>query len=1042
MGLLSLLFGRKRHSPGRGNSDTLLAPRKLAGGFEPIESRRLMTADPIRVGAVFVEQDTGSDVTPDRFEISFVGGAPDSLLRRLVISGDQDGNGFDEDDVFFDSVTDANSLGALQAFPPMFHADLSDDVGQVTFTAIDGSTDWVLNFTDFDAGERIVLTIDVDEAEFYDPNETDWNVINSGFDTITSGVEFQGSILSATFNAPHYHEISGDGLFWNEYDDRFSGTGLNLPSDGHSGSVNRTTGAVATLQQQPLPITIAGTVFKDPNLNNRQDSGEIGLAGVQVTLLRLEGTTYVSTSQSRTTDAQGGYRFEGSYLTPGTYRIVETQPSAPYFSVGATAGRVNGATRGAVESTDVITGIALNGGENSTGNDFSEALPGSISGYVFVDANDNGARDAGEAGIGGVTIQLLDAGGNQTGRTAITSTDAATLGYYVFNDVRPGNWGLSEIQPAAYDDGKDQAGSAGGTVLAQPGDRITGANLASEMNAVNYNFGELIPPGSLSGFVHSDPDLDCVFDTGEAPLAGVVIELLNAQGQLVRTTTTDANGRYVFDDLAPGVYAVREIQPSGFFHGGQTVGSGSGTVLGNDHLGAIQVQSRVDLVNYNFCEIPPSSLSGYAFVDANDNQVRDAGEAGIGGVTIRLLDSAGNPTGQTLVTSSDPANLGFYRFDNLLPGTYGIREDHPGAYDDGKDQVGSAGGTALAQPGDQISGATIQPGVGAVNYNFGELIPPGSISGFVHSDPDQDCVFDNGEAPIAGVTIELLNSENQVVRTTTTDAAGRYHFDLVPPGIYAVRQPAQPAGFFHGGQVVGSGSGTIAGDDHISGIQIQSRVHLVNYNFCETPPAEISGFVYIDANNSGARDAGELGIGGVTIRLSDENGNPVGVPITTSGDPANRGFYRFAGLRPGKYSIREDQPAAYDDGLDQIGDAGGSADPPPGDRLAGAMLAPGQVATNYNFGERIPPGSLGGRVFSDLDSDCTFDQGETPLFGVTIELLDTQGQVIRTTTTDNNGRYEFAGLAPGIYAVRERQPSGFFHGGQTVGAGGGIDRRR
>src|SRR5262249_57588914 len=41
---------------------------------------------------------------------------------------------------------------------------------------------------------------------------------------------------------------------------------------------------------------------------------------------------------------------------------------------------------------------------------------------------------------------------------------------------------------------------------------------------------------------------------------------------------------------------------------------------------------------------PPSSLSGYVYFDANQNGVLDAGEAGIGGVWIRLtgLDDQGH----------------------------------------------------------------------------------------------------------------------------------------------------------------------------------------------------------------------------------------------------------------------------------------------------------------------------------------------------------------------------------------------------------------
>ena len=59
----------------------------------------------------------------------------------------------------------------------------------------------------------------------------------------------------------------------------------------------------------------------------------------------------------------------------------------------------------------------------------------------------------------------------------------------------------------------------------------------------------------------------------------------------------------------------------------------------------------------------PSSLSGYVYVDANNNGVFDAGETPIGGVQLTLLDANGNPTGLTAVTDAS----GFYHFDNLCP---------------------------------------------------------------------------------------------------------------------------------------------------------------------------------------------------------------------------------------------------------------------------------------------------------------------------------------------------------------------------------------
>jgi hypothetical protein len=95
-----------------------------------------------------------------------------------------------------------------------------------------------------------------------------------------------------------------------------------------------TAGAIFPLTQVPLPISLSGTVFVDANLNNNQDPGDAGIAGVQLALREFNGANYTTVTTTMT-DALGDYRFDG--VLPGTYEIVETQPDG-YFSVRA-AGR-------------------------------------------------------------------------------------------------------------------------------------------------------------------------------------------------------------------------------------------------------------------------------------------------------------------------------------------------------------------------------------------------------------------------------------------------------------------------------------------------------------------------------------------------------------------------------------------------------------------------------------------------------------------------------------------------------------------------------
>ena len=82
----------------------------------------------------------------------------------------------------------------------------------------------------------------------------------------------------------------------------------------------------------------------------------------------------------------------------------------------------------------MIDSIALASGQSGLNYDFGELLPASVSGYVYVDANDNGAFDPGETPIAGVTVTLLNASGQSTGETATTDSS----GYYQFNNLTPG----------------------------------------------------------------------------------------------------------------------------------------------------------------------------------------------------------------------------------------------------------------------------------------------------------------------------------------------------------------------------------------------------------------------------------------------------------------------------------------------------------------------------------------------------------------------------------------------------------------------------
>ena len=116
---------------------------------------------------------------------------------------------------------------------------------------------------------------------------------------------------------------------------------------------------------------------------------------------------------------------------------------------------------------------------------------GSLSGFVWVDFNDDGMVDFNEKTIAGVKIRLIRVEGDEAMLVQEVVTDEQ--GLYEFLGLQPGDYVIQEVQPSAYLDGQESLGTLGGLVS---NDRFSLTLLAGE-NGQNYNFGEL--PKSTCG---------------------------------------------------------------------------------------------------------------------------------------------------------------------------------------------------------------------------------------------------------------------------------------------------------------------------------------------------------------------------------------------------------------------------------------------------------------------------------------------------------------------------------------------------------------
>ena len=445
------------------------------------------------------------------------------------------------------------------------------------------------------------------------------------------------------------------------------------------------------------------------------------------------------------------------------------------------------------------------------------------------------------------------------------------------------------------------------------------------------------PNYSVGNIVFSDINDDGNIDVGEPGIAGVTLYLysVGADGiigggddQLVDTTVTGSDGRYVLNTGTPGNYYV-EISSSDFSNGNVLDGyslqddgvanannnvdenvdhnllfsSGkyrTGLITLSDDDEPLNEIANVSLVDENenmtidLGLFPPIySIGNRVWIDENHNGIQDSGEANVDGtvypIEIKVFKEGQDPNwGDLPVGSTFIDANGNWSIGSLIEGNYFVHislpNDLAASYSPDGDPLVNGDDSDFAQGySDRTNIFTLNEDSSKIDFGVQGVYGVGS---HVFYDLNKNGILDDSpslsEGFLNGVTVILYGPDGDEIDRTVTTNGGQYKFtNLFPGNGYRVRFTDLPDGSTFTTQ---SSDTTVVGVDSDSDPDANGYTRY--FNIDAAGPRELNevdagvvgvgdisvgDYIWFDTNENGLQDSlepalnGSVNQGGVLI---------------------------------------------------------------------------------------------------------------------------------------------------------------------------------
>lgn len=762
-------------------------------------------------------------------------------------------------------------------------------------------------------------------------------------------------------------------------------------------------GLAVTLTALANTGQVSGLAFLDGNSNGLMDANEKALAGVEVSLVAVDGSSERLLAQT-TADAQGQYQFTG--LQAGSYYLQAVLPKGHYFSEPQEGGNVMLPGRGQESKSPVFS---LNEGEQKQQYIGAHKRSAYINLIAFSDQNMNGGRMTSEPPIRDVQVQLLY---EYNGETHVVSEGLTNKdGELQLRDLSPATYRVGVVMPEPFIIGP--MGQKLNTFynVIPPTENNKGVSEPFNLDrSIGLGVGG-VKAGTLKGRIWFDRNMNGALDADEGGFAGILITLTHLDMGVTRTLTTTQEADFVFEHLQAGEYGIQADLPEGVMF----AQAGSPSVFTDGYSASQSMKLNIREDGATLMDpigvMPASSVLITAFLDSNVNGLLDEGEPAFAGARVEAMAE-----GQSKASATTDAK-GRAVLPRVPHGEAVIQVSLP----DGQIfsiQGGPEGNRFSSQAAASTLSLTVPVSAGEQVSLYAGTTLPSAISGVLFDDSNLSGIRDGNEAGISGFTVQAVNASGEVVAETTTSQDGAYTLSNLVPASYQVRFLLVSPYVFSALSETGAGTENQVAEQVVAygqtrAIPLSPGMTAENVDAGAFRSAIIKGSILLGDEQVGF-EGNSGGLAGVRIDLLDENGSPVSEHTNAISD--DQGQFSLKGALPGVYKLVFHLPEDAKFSKPLVDEKQIISE-------AIEVKASDELTISPLFA--VKTGTVSGTAFVDVNNNGALDEGDLPLAEALVNLTNKASGEVYEAASDLDGRYHLPMIRPGDYAVKVNLPEGY-----------------